>query len=134
MSSCIISPLTKDKDGYPRIKFNKRSLPAGRLLWQIMYGELSEGELVLHTCDNPSCVNPEHLYKGSFQQNMEDKVDRARVAGERNPNCRLSDKDVAEIKRLYNDVGLSQQKIASMYGTSQSHISHLVLGRRKKTR
>lgn len=131
---CIESPLSRDRDGYPRIKFNYRNMPASRMVYYILYGDIPEGKLVLHHCDNPACVNPEHLYLGDFTQNMQDKVDRGRVAGSRHPRSKLTDQQVYEIKFLYSDNGMSQAKIASMYGISQSQVSHIVLGKRLQTR
>jgi len=54
----------------------------------------------LHTCDNPCCVNPDHLYAGTHADNMRDKAIRERVCGERHPNSKLTNKNVKEIMGL----------------------------------
>lgn len=122
MTPCIESPLPKDKDGYPRIKWNSRQTPASRVLWQIMFGSIPDGMLICHHCDNPACVNPEHLYLGTFEDNMADKVKRLRVAGERNPRYKITSEDVQAMKDLYNN-GMSQEAIGKLMGFSQSQVS-----------
>lgn len=75
----VQSPL--DKDGYGRVGHNGRSYRAHRAVWEYLNGPT---ELpVLHSCDNPPCVNPEHLEPGTHQKNHEDKVARGRWAGGR---------------------------------------------------
>ena len=129
--TCIISPLFKDKDGYPRIKFGGRKMSAQRLIWYMMYGAIPAGQMICHTCDNPSCVNPDHLYLGTHADNMKDKVDRKRVAGSRHPRSKLTDHDVASIKTRFNEAGLTQQQLADEFGVSQSTISMIVNDKRR---
>jgi HNH endonuclease len=77
-----------DPDGYGRFKWNKKSLHAQRAAWMIYMGDPKDKH-VLHKCDNPSCVNPEHLFLGSHQDNMADKSAKGRCAdvrGKLNPN------------------------------------------------
>lgn len=133
MSACVISPLGKDKDGYPRIKYARRSMRASRLLWKIMFGEIEDGQLVLHKCDNTSCVNPDHLYLGTFERNMQDKVDRSRVAGDHHPRAKVTENQIKEMKLLYEE-GMSQQKIGNLYGIGQSQVSAILRGKRLATK
>ena len=129
---CIISPCRKDKDGYPRVKWHGKIWPVSRVIWTLMFGDIPEGILVCHDCDNTSCVNPSHLYLGSFEDNMHDKVKRNRVVGNRNPNVKIVDEDIPLIKALYRDAGMSQQSIADKFGVAQSCISGIITGRRRK--
>lgn len=118
--------------GYPRIKHGGKSWVASRLLWKIMYGELPEGKLVCHTCDNPSCVNPEHLYLGDFASNMQDKVTRGRVAGSNHPRSKVTEADIAEMRMLQGQ-GYTQTYIGKLFGIQQSQVSYILTGRRLKT-
>ena len=62
----------KSKEGYPRIWRNGKFVYMSRYLWESCYGEIPEGMLVLHKCDNPSCINPGHFFLGTNQDNMDD--------------------------------------------------------------
>ena len=93
--------------------------------------EVPEGKLVLHRCDNPGCVNPDHLYIGNHQDNMDDKMKRGRhvlIYGTDNHNAKLTDENVRNIRKEY---GMKTQGVlAEEYGVSQSTISNVT--RRKK--
>jgi len=80
---CVETWRARDKRwGYGRCqvkRFGKRINKAHILAWIDAHGRLpSEGALICHTCDNPPCVNPAHLYEGTHQSNMDDKVARGR--------------------------------------------------------
>jgi hypothetical protein len=114
----------KDKDGYPRAKYNQRTQAVSRLIWYFMYGPIPNGKWILHHCDNPGCVNPQHLYLGDYIDNNKDKADRKRVAGSRNPRYKITDEMVADMWEMYNTLGYTQQEIANRYSVSQAQVSY----------
>ncbi len=69
---------SKSCGGYGNWWADKKKIRAHRLAWQITNGTISPGQLCLHKCDNPSCVNPSHLYIGTHKDNMRDKLQRFR--------------------------------------------------------
>jgi hypothetical protein len=78
----------KDKDGYGIFcKTHGEAIRAHRFSYEFHKG-LALGFLILHRCDNPSCINPQHLYKGNLFDNARDKSIRKRIHGTRNPNYR----------------------------------------------
>jgi DNA-binding transcriptional regulator YiaG len=86
---------------------------------------------VAHTCDYRRCCNPNHLFAASAAENNEDMRRKGRArgnrsAGERNPNAKLSDEEVATIRELYAAGGVSQDALATRYGVSQSAISRAI--------
>lgn len=77
------------------------SQKAHRLAWHFDRGAIPEGAMVLHTCDNRGCVNPDHLYLGDHSQNMSDRNGRDRlIHGERHPSAKLTEGDVRTIREL----------------------------------
>jgi HNH endonuclease len=61
------------KQGYGHLTFRYRTLYAHRAMWECINGEIPDGLDVLHKCDNPPCVNPDHLFLGTHQDNMKDR-------------------------------------------------------------
>lgn len=95
-------------------------------------GVSMSGLVVCHRCDTPRCVNPEHLFLGTPQDNMRDAWDKGRIKlpkqrslGERHRNAKLSDKEVAEIRDLSRH-GRSFASIAKQFEVSPSTISQIV--------
>lgn len=68
-----------DRDGYGRMKRNSKSTLAHRLSYELYKGVIPDDKMVCHTCDNPRCVNPEHLYIGDAKTNRQDCVSRGRT-------------------------------------------------------
>jgi len=119
---------TKDKDGYGRF-FSGKHTKSHRLSYSLQYGDISEGMCVLHKCDNPSCVNPNHLFLGTHKDNSIDMVNKGRnpdIRGENNPYAKLTNEQIKEIRKLGESTDLSQQKIADKYGVCQRHISRIL--------
>lgn len=86
---CILSlySRTKGNAGYPRIEVRWRKYVTHRLAYVLAYGEFEESLRVLHRCDEPRCINPEHLFLGTQADNMQDMWNKGRlIEGMFNPN------------------------------------------------
>ena len=102
--------------------FQGRHEKLHRWVYAEMYGEIKDGLFVLHSCDNPLCVNPEHLRLGTNEDNMKDKMDRNRQPrGEANGRSKLTEEDVLEIR--YIETQLSNKKLSKIYGVSDAVIN-----------
>lgn len=98
-----------------------------RLSAQDLNGDIPRGALTLHTCDNPPCVLPKHLYFGTYQDNSNDAVRRGRQsAGQEHPPAKLTDQDVVEVRRLWSTRDYTQDEIGRTYGVTQSTISKII--------
>lgn len=119
-------------DGYGHFGVGRGVKKAHRISWALAHEvPIPDGMYVCHHCDNRACVNPDHLFLGTHAENMADMVAKGRAAdrwGARNPNARLTDEDVAEIRRLRTEEGMTQQAIADQFGVGQTWISRLVRG------
>lgn len=118
-SGCWNWNLARDKNGYGKAKVKQKDIRAHRLSWIAFRGEIPIGILVCHKCDNPSCVNPDHLFLGSPQANMDDKVKKGRWRG--GPDCwdksrlgaghhkaKLNEEKVLAMREMLKDRGISE--------------------------
>ena len=69
---CILFVGSKDKDGYGHLTYKRKVYKAHRFAWTHAYGIIPKGMYVLHKCDNPPCVNPDHIYVGDQLDNVRD--------------------------------------------------------------
>lgn len=76
---CWIWGGVKDQNGYGRIAYRTQALKAHRVAFEMRYGPISDGMVICHSCDNPSCVNPNHLFVGSQAENMQDASRKGRL-------------------------------------------------------
>jgi hypothetical protein len=120
------------------------ALPAG-YSWLLTRGEIPEGQQVLHKCDNPSCVRPDHLFLGTQQDNVDDMIKKGRriistrrntasgkwVSGAQHRCAKLQDTDVIRIRALVAS-GRTQISVADEFGVSRYAVSLIVLRKRWK--
>jgi hypothetical protein len=113
-----------DDCGYGKIRNKSIKTRAHRWFYELYKGKIEEGKVICHTCDTPSCVNPDHLYQGTQQDNIKDRVLRKRggsskIAGENNLNSKLTKEDVLEIRNSNKSLSFFAKKFGM--GTSQIH-------------
>lgn len=119
----------KTKKGYGRIKIDNKTVFAHRLSFTINNGQLKRGECARHTCDNPPCVNPKHLLKGSRIDNRADCVARNRQAvGVDAGRSKLTPEAVAYIRDNYVFRKTPFRIFAEKYGTGINAIASIVYG------
>lgn len=120
---CWIWTSAIDKDGYGVFadgnrKYNK----AHRFSYKLAYGVIPKGKIICHHCDNPSCVNPEHLYAGTYKDNTRDMFKRGRNPkqdGENNHNSVLSWNKVRKIRKMWASGNYTQAEIANEFNVSR---------------
>lgn len=107
--------------GYGRLSVNGNLEYAHRLSWTFVNGSIPEETHILHKCDNPPCVNPNHLYAGTHQDNMKDRNVRGRVG-------KLSHDEVREIREKYKPSIYGYVKLGREYNVSTSTIRNIIIG------
>lgn len=132
-SGCWNSKKAKNKGGYTKFVAFGRTLLFHRVSYELYHGPIPNTMMVCHKCDNPTCVNPDHLFLGTAQDNMDDKIAKGRhkgaPRGERHPGSKLTSWQVSEL-RLRIDQGENQYSLAKEFGVSQSIISNIKTGKR----
>lgn len=134
MTACWEWKGRRDPRGYGRTGLGGDWTRAHRLAYTTWIGPLAAAQHVCHRCDNPTCMNPEHLFAGTSTDNLADMRAKRRDAnGERKPlTTKLTDAQVAEIRAAYVGARRQQLDLAARYGVSQSHISAIVRGLARK--
>ena len=113
-------------DGYPRAAFDGYANgKVHRVVYELSSGENIDGLVVRHTCDNPRCINPKHLIKGTPRENMMDRNERTG-----NGWAKLTKDQVRAIRLL--DGKFMKIEIAEMFGVSPQTISSIIRGKHWK--
>lgn len=119
----------RGRDGYGAVRHEGRKRAAHRLVYLGFHGELpAEKPLVLHHCDRPQCIEVEHLYPGTAQDNCDDKFRRGRnspQAGKDNGNVKLTEEQVLDIRKRAA-AGEAQRAIARQMGLNSTTVFRIV--------
>ncbi len=113
--------------GYGRLWRNGRYHRAHRVSYELHKGEIPDGMQVNHTCNNSSCVNPDHLYLGTQRDNIDDRVraDRShRPQGVKHPMVKLTEDKVLQIRQMIK-TGMYHRIIAEVFGVHKVTISDI---------
>jgi hypothetical protein len=129
--TCWLWTGNKDKNGYGKIYFLNKHMRSHRLSYKLFNGNFDEKLLVLHSCDNPSCVRPDHLFLGTNKDNMKDKVNKNRQAkGNSCGKSFLTEKQVLDIKeQLKNYQRGMYTSLSKEYKVRKSTIISIANGR-----
>lgn len=132
-SGCWLWTAGVDGEGYGRIFDGKRKRQAHRFSWEYFKGKIPVDKKVLHCCDTPCCVNPDHLFLGTQQDNIADMFRKGRnksgsCLGEKNGMSKLTAEGVLSIRNS----DLSSRELASIFQVGQMHICRVRRGERWK--
>ncbi len=121
----------RSKKGYGEIKVDGRMEKTHRQAWVLTFGAIPLGLHVLHHCDNPPCINPDHLFLGSNRDNVADRVAKGRsgaAQGEGVQTAKLTAGAVRTIRRLHG-LGWSNRAITAVVPVNDRSISNVVTGK-----
>lgn len=116
----------KPSHGYGAIRISGKTVRAHRVSYEAHKGEIPDGMCVLHRCDNPSCVNPDHLFLGTMADNNNDRDNKGRTKtnprhGEEHGMVKLTPEQVLEIRQS----PLKQRDTAKQYGVHQAQVHRI---------
>lgn len=128
-NTCWFWNASKNRKGYGQFRINRVLWIAHRFSFKLCGGILIPGLIIImHKCDRPNCVNPKHLIQGTIKQNNSDRAQKNRSAntfGSNNPNSKLKDYQVIEIRKIRKETLLSYNKIAQQFKVDRTLI-HLI--------
>lgn len=120
-----------DRYGYGQTAVGGKRVTGHRMAWAAYFGDIPNGLCVCHRCDTPSCVNPDHLFLGTNEENIADKTAKGRAGngpgfrGETHPSARFSDAIIAAVRAAFG----SQREIAKRFGISPTHVHGIRSGK-----
>ncbi len=136
-SGCWNWRASRDSHGYGRFSLNGRGagpVAAHRVSWVLEHGEI-DGAEVCHSCDNPACVNPNHLFIGTHSENMKDAQAKGRMKikskgkpGSRHSLAKLTEMQVLEMRKM-KAAGVKNRRIAEFFGVCYSAAQKITTGK-----
>jgi len=117
-NGCLEWTGSRVKTGYGTFS-NNGTIRAHRFIYEFLNGKQPPGICICHKCDNPPCVNPDHLFLATQLENIKDRVNKGRSSrGETHPHSKLTPNDVLEIRSNYIPNVVSMRKLAKKYGVT----------------
>lgn len=133
-SDCWNWTASKGRFGYGVFGIgHSKTVLSHRFAWSEVNGPIQEGVCVLHKCDNPSCVRPDHLFLGTVADNNLDKMSKGRCpdrAGEKNNRAKLTQGQVDTMRRLWATGRYSRAQIASTFSITSTYAKRIIDGKR----
>ena len=124
-NGCWIWNKCLNQNNYGVIRARGKNYLAHRLSFEIFKKENPKNKFVCHKCDNPLCINPEHLFLGTQKDNLKDAKNKNRmINGESHYRSKLKINDILEIKKMCKS-GITQKLISKKFNVSESNISKI---------
>ena len=128
-NGCVVFTGYRNPQGYGRIRVEGRGKLTHRVIWEYHRGQVPKGHDVCHSCDNPSCVNIDHLFLGTRDDNMKDAARKGRVRkGVAHHNAKLTGEDVLSIRERAASGQRSLRGIARDYGVAYATVYDVISG------
>jgi len=131
--------------GYGQFRVDGKVMKSHRVSWLLHHGEIADGMFVCHHCDNPKCVNPDHLFLGSHDDNMADMRSKGRgvvpsgewrairpesvLRGENAPSAKLPQSVVQSILADPDTSWGCRKRIAAKHGIAPQHVGRILAGK-----
>ncbi len=127
-SGCMEWNGCKLSSGYGIVRIDGKNIRAHRIaLERKLERKIVSGMLACHSCNNPSCCNPDHLREGTTQDNMNDKVSSDRqTKGETNGNSKLTVDQVIEIRNRKQNESITNETLGEIYGVKKACIAKIL--------
>jgi hypothetical protein len=128
---CILWDGGSFASGYPRVKIDGKNRRGNRVVCTEHHGAPpSDDSEAAHSCGVPACINPRHLRWATREENQADRlIHGTHNHGERNPNSKLTSDDVADLRSLYGEGGVSTRALGRRYGISHTQVRDILHGR-----
>jgi HNH endonuclease len=111
--------------GHFRDRITGKTENAHRISYKVFKGEIPKGIFVCHSCDNPKCCNPDHLWAGTCKENMQDAKTKGRTLKGNKFRAKLSESDIIEIRKSYG-IENSYKSLGKKYGVESSNIRAII--------
>jgi len=125
-NGCITWGSHVDGGGYGAIKMFGKTVKTHRLSWIMHYGEIKNNSWVLHKCDNPPCLNPEHLFLGNQSDNMLDAHKKRRLRTPYLDKAKINFDIAEKIRSEYKPGVITQKELGKKYGISRSNVGLII--------
>lgn len=126
-TGCWLWMGSKNSQGYGHIGVKGKIEGTHRVAFKSVYGYLTKGLDICHHCDNPPCVNPEHLFEGTRLDNIQDAMHKGRIQkGEQRPGSKLTEEKVRQIRCIGDNI--SSRKLAKKFGVSYHVVATVLNG------
>jgi hypothetical protein len=130
LTKCVEWSGARSGDGYGAVYIDGKQRAAHRVAWEKAKGVIPDGMWILHRCDNPLCVNPDHLFLGTAKDNTQDCIRKGRrntPRGSQHSRAKLTEDDVRTMVAL--SVEKRQSQIARDFGVSDALVSLILRGK-----
>ena len=118
---------SKSKRGYGYFEIKGKTFKSHRVAYEISIGKIPRDKYVCHHCDNPSCVRPEHLWIGTFEENNHDMMRKGRMRSLGVP-CKLSPEQKEKMRNLYSKRNITLEELATLFKVSIGTVHGIVRG------